>query len=257
MVRFSVLTAAAAMLLLGNPLLAGPASADINVLSPGVAYNAGLVDIAAAYTKKTGTKVTVKSDGMGAIIDHIKKQTPAADVIVLPVSFMDGLEAENGIKPGSSAELGRVYVGLAVKKGTPHPDISTPAKLAAALKTLGPVLYSDPASGSMEARVINDMLHQYPVFKGVVTKISTEGEGGQAVIRGDGYAALQLSCEILNHPELDQVGLLPAELHAYIDTAVAVSARASDAAAAQDFITYLKSPEAAAILTAKGMVPAK
>jgi molybdate transport system substrate-binding protein len=238
--------------------MAGSAqAAELNVTAPGVAFNAGLPELAAAYTQKTGVKVTVKPDGMANIVHDIKTVAPIADVMILPVAFMDGMEAEGSIVAGSRAELGRVNVGLAVKKGAPHPDISSVARLATALKSASAVLYSDPASGSMEARIINDMLHQYAVFKGVPTKISTGGEGGQAVIRGEGQAALQLSCEILNHPELEQAGLLPAELHAYIDTAVAVSARAADATQAQDFITYLKSPETSAILMAKGMVPAK
>ena len=37
--------------------------------------------------------------------------------------------------------------------------------------------------------------------------------------------ALQLICEIVNHPELDLVGPVPVQLHAYLDTAVAVSSR--------------------------------
>ena len=50
---------------------------------------------------------------------------------------MDGMETEGTIVAGSRADLGRVSVGLAVKKDAPHPDISTPAKLAAALKAGG------------------------------------------------------------------------------------------------------------------------
>jgi ABC-type tungstate transport system permease subunit len=34
---------------------------EIRVLSPGVVYNAGLLDLAAAFTKETGTKVAVTS----------------------------------------------------------------------------------------------------------------------------------------------------------------------------------------------------
>src|SRR5947208_2792307 len=40
-------------------------AAEIRVISPGVVYNAGLLDLAAAYTRETGTKVTVTSSGMG------------------------------------------------------------------------------------------------------------------------------------------------------------------------------------------------
>ncbi|MEO8894421.1 MAG: substrate-binding domain-containing protein, partial [Rhizomicrobium sp.] len=130
-----------AALLLATP--AGAQTAELNVLAPGVVYNAGLLDLAAAYTKDTGIKVTVKSDGMAAIVNDIKKGTPVADVIALPVAFMDGMVAENTIQPGSRAELGLVYVGLAVRKGAVHPDISTPKKLGAALRAGGVILYSN------------------------------------------------------------------------------------------------------------------
>lgn len=233
--------------------LAAPAhAAEINVLTPGVVYNAGLLDLAEAYTKQTGIKVTVKSDGMARIVSDIKTATPMADVIALPVAFMDGMEAEGSIAAGSRVDLGRVTVGLAVPRGKPHPDISTPEKLAAVLKT-GTVLYSNPATGSMEARIINDMLRRYPVFRGVKTKISLKGEGGEALVRGEGDMALQLACEVVNHPEIELVGLVPAELGAYIDTSLAVSARSTQAEAAKAFIAYITRPEQAALWKSKGL----
>jgi molybdate transport system substrate-binding protein len=242
--------AALALAMLGAPALA---QTELHVLTPGVVYNSGLLDLAESYTKQTGVKVTVKSAGMAAIVNEIKKGTPIADVISLPVAFMDGMEAENAVVPGSAAELGRVYVGLAVKKGAPHPDISTPSKLAAALKAGGVVLYSNPASGSMEARIINDMLRRYPMFKGVKTKISIHGEGGQALIKGEGDMALQLICEVLNHPELELVGIVPARLGAYIDSSLAISARSTQVNAAKAFIAYLLQPEHVALWKSKGL----
>jgi molybdate transport system substrate-binding protein len=232
-------------------------SGEINVFTPGVVYNSGIQDLAASYTKETGVKVTITSKGMAALINDAKTGTPVADIIVAPVSFMDGLEAEASVVPGTAADIGRVYIGVAVPKGKPHPDISSPRKLAAALKAGGTIIYSNPAPGSMEARIIDDMLHQNAIFKGVKTKISTKGEGGEALVRGEGQMALQLSCEILNHPELEQVGLTPESLRAYIDTDMAISPRSANADQAAAFIAYVKSPEGVAVLKSKGMVPAK
>jgi molybdate transport system substrate-binding protein len=236
--------------------LAAPAmaqGAEINVFTPAVVWNAGLQDIAADYTKKTGVKVTIKNLNMGKIVGEIRTGTPVADVIILPVSFMDGMEAMGAAVPGTAQDIGRVTIGLAVKKGGPHPDISTPAKLAAALKAGGTVIYSDPASGSMEARIINDMLRQNAVFKGVKDKISTKGEGGQALIRGEADMALQLICEIVNHPELDLVGPVPAQLHAYLETSVAVSSRSTQADAAKAFITYMLASNYDPLWKSKGL----
>jgi molybdate transport system substrate-binding protein len=226
---------------------------ELNVLTPGVVFNAGIQELAADYTKETGIKVTVKSAGMGAIVNQMKTGAPIADVVAMPVSFMDGLETEASVVPGSRVELGRVSVGLAVKKGAPHPDISTPAKLAAALKAGGTVLYSNPAGGSMEARVINDMLHQHKIFDGVKTKISLKGEGGEALVRGEGDMALQLICEVLNHPELELVAPVPLELRAYIDTTLAVPARSAQPDAARALIAYLLRPDHAQLWKSKGL----
>jgi molybdate transport system substrate-binding protein len=243
---------AAALAVLAAPK-AQAQTTEIHVFTPGVVFNAGIQDLAASYTKETGIKVTVKSEGMSALINDVKTGTPVADIVVAPVSFMDGLEAEAAVVPGTAADIGRVYIGLAVAKGKPHPDVSTPRKLAAALKAGGTVIYSNPAPGSMEARIINDMLHQNAIFKGVKTRISTKGEGGEALVRGEGDMALQLICEVLNHPELELVGTVPEELHAYIDSKVAVSGRSTQADAAKGFITYMLRPDHNALWKSKGL----
>jgi len=240
-----------ALLLALSP--AAATAAELNVLAPGVVYNAGLVDLAKRYSAETGIAVHVKADGMARIVDDIRNATPIADVIVLPVAFMDGLSAEGALVPGTRAELGRVSIGLAVKKGAPHPDISTPVRLAAALKAGGTVLYSNPATGSMEARIINDMLRRHAIFQGVKTRISLKGEGGEALVRGEGDMALQLACEVLNHPEIELVGLVPVELGAYIDTAAAVSARTTQADAAKAFLAYLMRPDHIVLWQSKGL----
>jgi molybdate transport system substrate-binding protein len=226
---------------------------ELNVLAPGVVYNSGILDLAADYAKQTGIKVTVKSAGMATIVNEIKKGTPIADVIALPIAFMDGMETEGSIVAASRADLGRVSVGLAVMKGAPHPDISTPAKLAAALKSGGTILYSNPAGGSMEARIINDMLHRNAIFKGVKTRISLKGEGGEALVRGEGDMALQLICEVLNHPEIELVAPVPVELGAYIDTSLAVSARSAQAEAAKAFVAFLVRPDHVQLWKSKGL----
>ena len=78
--RYSLSLAAAAFLI----SIASAKAVEINVLAPGVAFNAGLPALADAYTKKTGVQVNVKSDGMSAIVGHIKTGTPIVDVMVLP-----------------------------------------------------------------------------------------------------------------------------------------------------------------------------
>ena len=162
---------------------------ELRVISPGVTYNAGLLDLADAFTRETGTKVTVTSAGMGRIVNDIKTATPAADVIMLPFELMSTLSLDGGIQPGTFTPLGRAEMGLAVRAGAPHPDISTVEKLAAVLKGAKAVMRSNPAGGSMVARVIEQNVIKRPEFAGVNSPVSTRGEGGQALVRGEGDMA--------------------------------------------------------------------
>lgn len=236
-------------------------AAELLVLSPGFVYNAGLQDLAADFTKQTGVKVTVKSIGMGSAINQIKTGTPAADVVILPMEpfdLMGNLAKENAVVSGTFTPLGRVEIVLAVKAGAPHPDISTVDKLVAVLKSAKAVMRSNPGKvlypgyGSMEALII-DRLLKMPEFAGVHSVISTKGEGGQALARGEGDMALQLVCEVYPHPEISSVGPLPADLYAHMDAAAAVSARTADEKDARSFIAFITRPEAASVWKAKGL----
>ena len=235
------------------PASAQATSAEIRVISPGVVYNAGLLDLATAFMKETGTKVTVTSSGMGRIVNDITTLTPAPDVVMLPFELMSTLSLDGGVKAGTFTPLGRSEMGLAVPAGARHPDISTVEKLAAVLRGAKAVMRSNPAGGSMVARVIEQNVIKRPEFAGVNSPVSTRGEGGQALARGEGDMAIQAICEIFPYKEIELVGPLPRELAAWIDMATAVSARSSNADAALAFVRYITRPEAAAVSKAKGL----
>jgi molybdate transport system substrate-binding protein len=228
-------------------------AADIRVMAPGVVYNAGLLDLAAAYTKETGKKVAVVLVGMGTIVNAVKTANPPADVIMLPFELMTTLSLDGGIVPGSFTPLGRSEMGLAVPAGKPHPDISTVEKLAAVLHGAKAVMRSNPAGGSMVAKVIEDRVIKRPEFALINSPVSTQGEGGQALVRGEGDMALQAICEILPYKQIELVGPLPRELGAWIDMSTAVSARATHRDDALAFLKYLLRPESNTAWKAKGL----
>jgi molybdate transport system substrate-binding protein len=228
-------------------------AADIRVMAPGVVYNAGLLDLAAAYTKETGKKVAVILVGMGGIVKAVKTANPPADVIMLPFELMTTLSLDGGVVPGTFLPIGRSEMGLAVRAGAPHPDISTVEKLAAALRGAKAVMRSNPAGGSMVAKVIEDKVIKRPEFAGVNSPVSTQGEGGQALVRGEGDMALQAICEILPYKQIELVGALPRELGAWIDMSTAVSARTMHRDDALAFLKYLLRPESNTAWKTKGL----
>jgi molybdate transport system substrate-binding protein len=230
----------------------GPAAKEVIVIAPGVMLVGGLRDLAASYEKETGIKVTVRSSGMGRIVNDVKTLEPPSDVIFLPHELMSTLSLDGGVVRSTFTPVGRSEMGLAVPAGAPHPDISTVEKLAAALRSAKAVMRSNPAGGSMVASVIENNVIKRPEFAGVNSPVSTKGEGGQALARGEGDMAIQAICEILPYKEISLVGPLPRELAAWIDMSTAVSSRSSRVDEGTKFIRYLVRPESTAVWKSRG-----
>ena len=246
----------AVMLALATPAMAQ--TTTLRVITPAVTANSGLRDLAMGFEKEMGIKVDIVTLNMAKMGDELKGGTPPADVVFLPYALMDQAQTGNEVAGGSRINIGRVRIGLAVHKGDPTPDISSIDKLAAVLKAADSVMYSDPTSGSMEARIIDGMLNAHPEFAGVKRKISHNGEGGQAVARGEGQMALQLICEIINHPdELSNAGPVPDSLGAYIDSAAAVTARSAHPKEAAAFLKYATQPGTYTLWLGHGLERAK
>ena len=104
----------------------------------------------------------------------------------------------------------------------------------------------------MVASVI-DSLFQRPEFKGVNAPPSTQGEGGQALARGEGDMAIQTISQILPYKEIELVGPVPEEYELWIDTMVAVSSRATHPDDARALIRHLLRPESMKVQHEKGM----
>src|SRR5258706_12027527 len=235
-----------------TPTYGDYASADIRIITPGVVFSSGLPDLAAVFTKETGRKVGIVVVGMGTIVAEMTKKTPPPDVIVLPFQLMTTLALDGGVAPGTFNPLGRTRMGLAVRAGAPKPDISTVEKLAAALKSAKAVMRSNPASRTMVAILIDNVLKR-PEFAGVNAPPSTKGEGGQALAAGEGDMAIQTISQILPYKEIELVGPLPAELGAWIDSAVSGSGRAKHADDARAFIPDLFRPESNKVWKPRGL----
>jgi len=198
--------------------------------------------------------VIVSEGGMNVIVGQIKTATPPADVIALPADLMNTLYLDGGIVPGSYTPLGRDELGLAVKKGASHPDISTVEKLAAVLKSAEAVEVNDPKAGTMQGVIIDGILKR-PEFAGVHVVLVAKGEGAGALARGEGDMAIQLVPEILNKPPIELVAPLPVELGGHMDAILAVSSRTTDQKNALAFVKFLASPQSRSAWQTKGLKP--
>ncbi|HWU55699.1 MAG TPA: extracellular solute-binding protein [Rhizomicrobium sp.] len=241
----------------GASLTVPAAAAEIRVISPGVISNSGLTDVAAAFEKKTGVKVTIQVDGMGTIMNDIRTKDPAADVVMLPMDLMGTMVLSGAVS--DFTPLGRAEIGLFKKPDAPRPDITSVPKLIAVMKGASAVLYSDPVSGSMQAGM-SDRLLKRPDFAGI-HGVPVKGDAEPALKRGEGDAQA-LGLGLIHDPHNPAntetgnpylVGELPAELGMHMDMATGISVRTSDKKNAAAFIAFAVSAQMRGVWKAKGI----
>jgi molybdate transport system substrate-binding protein len=176
------------------------------------------------------------------------------DVVILPVELMDDSVKQNLVVPSTRQKLARVEIVMIVPKGAKHPDISTVAKTAAAIKGAKQIAYSNPftAEKSQQAMIIHNIL-QRPDFQPNNGKPPAKGNAVVGIKEGADMG-LQLKSQI-NDPAVEYVGNLPVELGSFMDGDFAISTKARTTKVAAQFIAFLKVPASVAYFKSRGLDP--
>jgi molybdate transport system substrate-binding protein len=181
----------------------------------------------------------------------------AADLIILADSGLDELIKQGMVVPGRT-DFARTGIGVAVRKGAPKPDISTPDALRRALLNAQAVAHTAPAGGGITAMHLLRMFEKLGIAQEVAakTKLAAGGPNGRVstiVETGEADIGLQQISELMSNPGVDVVGLLPAELQQITIYSAGVTANATQADAAKAFIRFISAPAAAPAFTGKGL----
>ena len=149
------------------------------------------------FEKATGhTVLTARGPSMGttpsAIPVRLERGEPA-DVLIMVGYALDGLAKQGKVVAGSSIDLVKSPIGVAVKSGTPKPDISSADALKRALLAAKSIAYSDSASGVYISTEMFPKLGIADDMKGKARAIPAEpvGRGGGARRRRDRLPADQ------------------------------------------------------------------
>jgi molybdate transport system substrate-binding protein len=220
------------------------------------AMNDAIVELAPAFERTSGHKLKVSYGPSGGVARRFRGGEPA-DLVLIAAPELDGLIKQGRILPNPTA-INRTGIGIAVRKGAPRPDVSTPEALKRALLAAKSVGHTAPAGGGITAMHLLRMFEKLGVAKEVAakTRLAAGGPNGRVsvlIASGEAELGFQQVSELMSNPDVEVVGLLPDELQQITTHTAGIPTGAKQPDAAKAFIRHLTSAEAKAIYKAKGL----
>jgi molybdate transport system substrate-binding protein len=232
------------------PLLAGFAqAADIKVFSS-TAVKTVLEELGPQFEKATGNKL-VFTIGPAAVLKTQIEQGAAFDLAILTVAATDDLAKQGKIAADTRAAIAHAGIGVAVRKGAPKPDISTPEAFKHALLNAKSVGFTAAGASGVYLKSLFEKLGIADELKPKLKLLP--GPAGAATADGEVEIGMTQISEILPYANAELVGPLPAQIQSYTNFSAGVSTASKDAAAASALIKFLTAPSAATVFKAKGM----
>jgi molybdate transport system substrate-binding protein len=253
--KYLISSIIAMVLVLGNSYSAR-AQSEITVIAPGGA-KAALDQLIPSFEHKTDYKVKVTiGSGLGT-----KKQVIQGDAFDVPIVQPPLAEviASGNVVARTETPLATVVVGVAVRKGAPKPDISTPEAVRRMLLAAKSVTYPNAAKGAAAGVSFNETLKKLGIAEQMqpTIKLAQGGAGAMAMVaNGEAEIGLTFLSE-MSEPGIDVVGPLPREISTPTGLVGFVSTHAKDPVAAKALLDYLSSPDAAAVYRAQGLQPGR
>lgn len=213
-----------------------------------------LADLAAAYERRTGREVAIRSMG-GVEAAQKVRGGEAVDIVVLASNALERLEAEGRLAAGSRVGFARSGMAVAVRAGAPRPGLEDEASVRQAVLDARRIGYSTGPSGDHLMR----LLERWGLAEAAARRALQAPPGvpvGELLARGDVDLGFQQLSELLNVPGVEVVGPLPPEIQAVTVFAAGVSAASPQPGEARALVAYLASTEADAAKRRHGMEPA-
>lgn len=231
------------------------AAADLNAMMT-TAMKEAFDLLLPRFERANGHKVHVTYGPSGALLKRFNSGEPA-DLFVTDVPALDQLLTQGKISRDRT-ELARTGIGICIKKGAPKPDVSTPDALKRALLAAKSVGHASPAGGSITAGPVMRMFAKMGIAAEMAAKAKLSMGGPDSrvsvlVSSGEAQIGLQQASELYSNPEVEVIGMLPAEFQQITIYAGALTTGAQQPVVATALIRHLATPEALALYKAKGL----
>jgi molybdate transport system substrate-binding protein len=224
----------------------------IKVLASG-AVSWVMSELALLFERSRGHKLLISRASSNMVASRIKGGE-TADLVILSASAIDELEQSGKVVAGSRTDLATSSIGVAVRAGSPRPDINSVEDFTRFLLNAKSVAYTTTGASGVHFRGVIEHLG----ISGAITakaRVLTSGLVGELVAQGEAEVGIQMISEIMAVSGAELLGPLPPELQCVlmISAGLLVEARQQDAA--RTLIKFLSTPAAKRMFKAKGLEP--
>jgi len=211
-----------------------------------------LTELIPLFEHASGHRLLVSFEPSKAIIDHVTGgEVP--DLTILTAPNIDDLSAR-GLLAAGRVDLVRSMIGIGVRHGAPPPDVSSVEGFKRTLLAAKSFARNEGADSGIYMASLLDRLGITASMQDKTTLVRS-GYVAELIAKGDAEIGAQQVSELMSVAGVD-VFPLPGEIqHVLVFSAgIAKAPAAPDAVAA--FLKFMASPEAAAVMKAKGLAPA-
>jgi len=215
------------------------------ILSGGAAL--GLVAaLRAAFLERTGYEIEGEFGAVGAM-KELLLQCRRCDVVILTSALIDDLTGNGHLLPESSAAVGLVRTGIAVRTGMPLPGISDSPSLADALRTAD-AIYCPDLERSTAGIHFRNVLRKLGIDTEVAPRLRPYPNGAIAMsnlaksVERNAIGCTQIT-EISYAHGVTLVGPLPREFELTTEYRAAVCTRAENPEVAKTLVAMLSAAD--------------
>lgn len=238
--------------LLAALLAAGTAKAAEVTMLCTTALKSVMEDVGPQFEKATGHKLKIQYSPTGPAKARIEKGE-AIDITILGTGAIDELIKSGKLVGATRTDVARSSLGVAIKKGAPKPDLSSAESFKKAMLGAKAIAYTE---GGLTGDYLKGLFQRLGITAQMDAK-TLRTRGAETVAEGKADYGLTQISEILPIAGAELAGPFPKDIQEYTVFPGAVSTTAKEADAAKALLKYLTTPEAAKVMKAKGLEPAR
>lgn len=210
-----------------------------------------VAELAARYQTVTARPIAAEAAG-GVDVTKRILAGEAVDVVILASNAIDKLLSDKKLLPGSRVDLVRSGIAVAVKAGSPPPDIASEEAVKNAVLAARTLSYSTGPSGVY----LEKMFERWGILNAIRNRIVVPPPGvpvGSLVASGAAELGFQQLSELLNCAGVEVVGALPPAIQSITVFSGGISTGCGDPGSARELLEFMASPAVTDVKLRHGM----